>query len=213
MISPVVRLLLTIVVVIILLIGAAVLIGRSSPPEANRSVLASNPCSLPCLFGITPGQTTRAQAIAILKPYKPTQISDAVIIFPLLDHSGRMADASVSFDANAQATSVRITAVDLFANVATLRDLLNSGQKPTHLFRTCDAILPVRFLISFGAGDELLAELFPQGDLSLSTPITTLDLSTAAARSLSDARLSFGCSVETVWMGFAPMWKYFSVVR
>ena len=64
--------------------------------------------------------------------------------------------------------------------------------------------------MTFGAHDQLLVELFLQGELAPDTPITVFDLSGVGSRSLYDARSSFGCSVESGWMGFAPLWKYFS---
>jgi hypothetical protein len=107
--------------------------------------------------------------------------------------------------------SVRMSAIDLFTNIGQFGDLLLAGQKPNHVFHTCTYVLPVRFLMTFGAYDELLVELFPQGGLAPNTPITLFDLSSIGSRSLYDARSSFGCTVESGWLGFAPLWKYFAV--
>lgn len=92
-----------------------------------------------------------------------------------------------------------------------LADLLLEGYRPNRVFRTCADMYPVRFMITFGAQDELLIELFPQGKLNPRTRPAVFDIAGTGSRSLYDERISFGCSVETPWYGFAPLWKYFRV--
>ena len=104
---------------------------------------------------------------------------------------------------------MRLIPIDLFARTGELGDLL-ATQKPNHVFHTCTYLLPVRFLITFGARDELVAEIFPLGILAANSRVTLFDLSTAASRSLYDATSSFGCTVRTDWLGLAPLWKYFA---
>lgn len=180
----------------------------SAPP--NPSLLAANPCALPCFFGVTPGSTTRAQAAALLsKTVDVTLVSDMLLTFPLVDSSGKSALVSIVNDADGLVESVRIIALGSNTSLAQFGDLLLAGQTPGQVFRTCAEIDNVRFLMTFGAGETLLLELFPQGKLTPSTPVTLVDISPPDQRSLTDARSSFGCSVETHWYGFAPLWKYF----
>ncbi|MCC6804993.1 MAG: hypothetical protein IT319_19080, partial [Anaerolineae bacterium] len=180
----------------------------SAPP--NPSLLAANPCALPCFFGVTPGSTTRAQATALLsKTVGITLVSDTLLTFPLVDSSGQSALVSIVNDAEGLVESVRIIAIGTDTNLAQFGDLLLTGQTPVQVFRTCADMDTVRFLMTFGAGETLLLELFPQGKLTPSTPITLVDIARPNQRSLTDARSSFGCSVETHWYGFAPLWKYF----
>lgn len=180
----------------------------SAPP--NPSLLAENPCALPCFFGITPGITTRAQAVEHLgSTVGITPVSDTLLTFPLVDNNGQGALVSILNDADGLVESIRVIAIGTDTNFAQFGDLLLAGQTPVQVFRTCADMDNVRFLTTFGAGETLLLELFPQGKLTPSTPITLVDIARPNQRSLTDARSSFGCSVETRWYGFAPLWKYF----
>jgi hypothetical protein len=137
-------------------------------------------------------------------------VSDYLIMFPLVDHEGRAAMASLYFEPGGVLTSVRLSAVDQIADLGQIADLMLAGQTPSRLFRTCDSVLPVRFLVTFGAHDQVLVELSPQDALAPDTPLTLFDLSATGSRSLYDARASFGCSVETEWFGFAPISRFFT---
>jgi hypothetical protein len=197
-----------------LLVGAALLIPRVLPAPPDDSVIGRNLCALPCFFGVLPGITTDTDAFTALSQYVDfTDVSDFLLTFPLVDYEGRTSIVSVNFDASLEprVASVRATAVDIFTNIGQFGDLLLAGQKPNHVFHTCAYVLPVRFLVTFGEYDELLVELFPRGDLAPDTSITLFDLSAVGSRSLYDARSSFGCTVESGWLGFAPLWKYFAV--
>ncbi|MBI1259702.1 MAG: hypothetical protein GC204_19720 [Chloroflexi bacterium] len=188
------------------------LLGHLLPPPADSTALARNPCALPCFFGVIPGETTYAQALDSLSQSVHASADNAASIsFSLLDSEGHTSLASISFDADGLAESARIIPIDLFAQTGTLGDLLAAGQTPNHVYHTCDYLLPIRFLITFGAHDELVTEVFPLGGLAPNSRVTLFDLSTAASRSLYDATSSFGCSVQTNWIGLAPLWKYFSV--
>ena len=189
----------------------AALVGHLLPPSANSTALARNPCALPCFFGVTPGETTYAEAFDILsQTVHPSADNAASISFTLLDNEGRTSLASINFGGDSMVESVRVIPIDLFAQTGTLGDLLAAGLKPNHVYHTCEDLLPVRFLITFGAYDELVTEVFPLGSLAPDSRVTLFDLSTAASRSLYDATSSFGCSVRTEWIGFAPLWKYFA---
>ncbi len=194
-----------------LLIGATLLIGHLLPVPANSTALARNPCTLPCFFGVTPGKTTYAQALDTLsKTVHASADNAAAISFSLLDNEGRTSLASISFGGDGLVESVRVIPIDLFARAGELGDLLLAGQKPNHLYHTCNYLLPVRFLITFGEGDELVAEIFPLDSLAPDSQVTLFELSTTASRSLYDTTSSFGCSVQTEWQGLAPLWKYFA---
>lgn len=199
------------------LAGAALGIGRLLPTPTDGSMIARNPCALPCFFGITPGETSREQAADFLAWYvtaaqvSDSQVSDSLITFPLIEDDRHATLATLSFEPGGGLDSVRLVAVMPVVGVGQFSDVLLAGQKPTRAFRTCDGVLPVRFLITFGAQDQIMVELFAADGLQPATPITLFDISTAGSRSLYDARASFGCSVETGWLGFAPPWRYASI--
>jgi hypothetical protein len=190
--------------------GGLVLGLRLLPAPPDTSLLERNPCALPCFFGVTPGVTTRDQAEELLsESVGVTRVSDTLLTFPLMDNSGRAALVSILSDANRLVESVRMSSIDFDPDLEQFGDLLLTGQTPVQVFRTCADMDHVRFLMTFGAGESLLIELYPNGKLTPTTPITLVDISRPGQRSLTDARSSFGCSVETHWYGFAPLWKYF----
>jgi hypothetical protein len=192
-----------------LLTGGTLLASRLLPAPRDPSLIARNPCALPCFFGVTPGVTTRDKAPDILARHvAATQVSDYLITFPLVDQEGRAALASLYFEPGGLLTSARLIAIDSFTDLGQISDLMLAEQTPSHLFRTCIGVLPIRFLVTFGEQEQTLVELFPQEALTPDTPLTLFDLSVAGSRSLYDARASFGCSVETRWFGFAPVSRY-----
>lgn len=194
-----------------LLSGGALGVSRLLPAPADPSLIARNSCALPCFFGVTPGATTRDEAPAILdQTVAATQVSDFLITFPLVDNEGRAALASLYFEPGGVLTSIQLIAIDPLTNLGQLSDLLLAGETPARLFRTCDLVVPVRFLMLLGEHDQILVELYPEHSLAPDTPLTLFDLSVVGSRSLYDARASFGCSVDTGWYGFAPLSRYFA---
>ena len=174
------------------------------PYEA--SVLTDNPCALPCFYGVTPGETTRSQAAEIYARQDPIiRVTEDPMVFTLLDSSSRSVHVSVYSDSAGMVNSLHLNAPPIFA------DLLLAGHQPNRVFRTCGDMYPVRFMITFGAQDELLIELFPRDSLNPRTRPALFDIAGTGSRPMYNEQISFGCSVETPWYGFAPIWKYFRV--
>ncbi len=195
----------------LLLTVAALLIGHAFPAASTDSALAQSSCALPCFFGVTLGSTSFDQAIqAIQHSGYPPQIGDALISFPLTDVQNRRTSAAINFDADGRAASARLIPIDSLADIGQLSDLLLIDSTPTHVFRTCDQVQPVRFLFTFGSQTEMImAEVLPPADnLTPDTPLTYFEATTDGASALYDEQSSFGCSVEIGWIGFAPLWKY-----
>lgn len=204
------RLSLTVILLCWCMTGGVTLGLRLLPVLPHNSMLERNSCAFPCFFGVTPGVTTRDDAETILsQSVSVTRVSDTLLTFPLLNNNGRTALVSIISDTNGLVESIRINSIDLNPDLGQLGDLLLTGQTPIQVFRTCADMDHFRFLMTFGAGEALLVELYPNGKLTPNTPITLVDISRPGQRSLTDARSSFGCSVETRWYGFAPLWKYF----
>lgn len=170
----------------------------------EASVLTGNSCALPCFYGVTPGEISRSQAVAIFTAQNPIiRVTEDPLVFTLLDVHNRRVMVSIFSDDSGLVDSLRLNAPPILA------DLLLEGHQPNRVFRTCTDMYPVRFMITFGTQDELLIELFPRDKLNPNTRPAVFDIAGAGSRSLYDERISFGCSVETPWYGFAPIWKYF----
>lgn len=204
------RLAFTVTLLCALLTAGLVLGLRLLPAPSQSSVLERNPCELPCFFGVIPGTTTRAEAEDILsRSVGIRRVSDTLLTFPLISTEEKAALVSIISGADGWVESLRLSSIDINPDLGQLGELLLAGQTPIQVFRTCADMDHVRFLMTFGTGETLLLELFPQGKLTPTTPITLVDIARPGQRSLMDARSSFGCSVETRWYGFAPLWKYF----
>lgn len=210
MIYQLTRCTLSILFLCTILLVLPITLGMTQSASASNALLAENPCALPCFFGVTPGSTTRAQAVERLGATGGvTRVSDTLLTFPLVDNNGQSALVSIVNDADGLVEAIRIIAISTETGLAQFGDLLLTDQTPVQVFRACADMGNVRFLMTFGAGETLLLELFPQGKLTPSTPVTLVDIAPPNQRSLTDARSSFGCSVQTRWYGFAPLWKYF----
>ncbi|HVU10493.1 MAG TPA: hypothetical protein VHD90_04410 [Phototrophicaceae bacterium] len=196
----------------LLLTVAALLIGHVLPAASTDSALDQNTCALPCFFGVTLGTTSFDQAIeAVQNSGHPPQIGDTLISFPLTDVQERSASAAINFDGNGRAVSARLIPIDAFADIGQMSDLVLIDSTPTRVFRTCDQVVPVRFLLIFDTQNQLImAEALPlASDLAPDTPLTFFEATTDGNSALYDEQSSFGCSVEIRWIGFAPLWKYF----
>lgn len=179
------------------------------------SLLAFNPCALPCLWGLTAGLSTREDALAVLPTTTGHAVADVgagLLYFTIDAQEHGSAQGIVLIDLNDRATvqTLRLSPITAGLPVATLAEALLYGLPPRSVFRTCDGITPPRLLIIFGEDAELMVEALLPARISPSMPLTLFDLSVRNIRSSYDARASFGCSVETGWRGFAPRWHYFA---
>lgn len=197
-----------------LLIIATRALGAAQSPSAS-SLLATNPCALPCLWGVTAGQSTREEALAVLPTTTGQPVADVgagLLYFTVAAEHHGSAQGIVLIDLNDRSTvqTLRLSPITAGLPVATLAEALLYGLPPRSVFRTCDGITPPRLLIIFGEHAELMVEAVLPTHVSPSMPLTLFDLSVRNIRSSYDARASFGCSIETGWRGFAPRWRYFA---
>lgn len=209
MIGRVARLALPVLALGCILTGGTIALSRLLPDSPNRLLVGGNPCVLPCFYDIVPGETIHDEAAHALERHFDAVLVDGTLVtFPLTKPGGMTAIASLSFEADSTLGAMFVAAVAPVAGLGQFSDLLLTGQRPSHVYRTCDGVYPIRFLITFGADDRVLAELYAVDALTPETTVTVLDISAPGSRSLDDARTSFGCTVETGWHGFAPMWRY-----
>ncbi|MCS7070476.1 MAG: hypothetical protein NZM00_03150, partial [Anaerolinea sp.] len=193
---------------------AARVLGVAHPLHVT-SLLADNPCALPCLWGITPGHSTRADVLTVLPDstgQPVADVGDGLLYFTIDVGERGSAQGVILIDLNDRTTvqTVRLSPLEQGRPIATLADALLYGPPPRSVYRTCNGITPARLLIIFGDNAELMVEALLPERLSPGLPLTLFDISVRNIRSAYDARASFGCSVETGWLGFAPRWRYFS---
>jgi hypothetical protein len=187
--------------------------GRSTSAPAEPDVLAASACTLPCAFDLVPGQTVRADAlnaVAQLAADSFSDLNDYMISFILHDSEQRVVIGLLFFDYadRDRLNGVRLSTFNPQARLWRLGDLLLTGGEPARVFRSCSGVQPRRMLFVFGESAEIVVE-FPFADrITPQTPLALVDLAAAGLRTAEDARISFGCAVETGWHGFAPAWFY-----
>jgi hypothetical protein len=194
----------------IALIYLVAVVGSAFPE--HPSFIAQNPCSLPCVYGITPGETNQEQVRALVAQiagdnYSHSPVDGGGLIFRM-ENDGFAVLGTVSLDLSGsdqvRAVGVLPVAAD---DLGYLGDIIASGLQPVAVYRSCDTTMPV-MLIGFGAGSRIVAEFPLARRLRPETPITFLRVYQDEGNTLGESMLSFGCMVETGWHGFAPRWVY-----
>jgi hypothetical protein len=210
MISLSVKLIAVITIAFTLLIGGAVALGEVLPPAA--SFIARNPCDLPCVYGVTPGQTSADQVRLIIEELSGGTFSDSPmdggsLVFQL-ERDGISVFGMMALN---MPTATLINAISLLPSdpddLGSLGDLMAAGLHPTHVYRSCDTTIPV-MLIAFGEESRVVAEMPLGKRLHPSTPLTFMRVYPEGEDALAESLLSFGCTVELGWRGFAPRAAY-----
>lgn len=202
-------------VAFVCLIGLSAWLGSGLPP--TPSFLARNPCSLPCVYGLTPGKTGREEAVAIVEQISSEDPAYSPVNRARLYFSTQDAELSVlglvTFTLP-DASTVRMmgfSSAEDDADLGTLGDLIVVGLQPSRIYRSCEATL-TRILITFGDAQHVIAESALPDRLRPDTPLTFMRVYLDDGDTLAEALISFGCAVEMDWHGFAPRWVYLSVV-
>jgi hypothetical protein len=191
------------------------LMGISSRlPSGQPDLLASNPCLLPCILGVTPGQTRRPEAEALVQQLAFDEQSFSAggsgdLLFRLLDGNHLTLLGAITFDYAdpTLVSSVSLSTLDSRAQLWRLGDVMAAGLNPRYVLRSCDTQL-TRMLIVFGEEWPVLAEFRLGTALKPETPLDSLRVSMPGDNFIPSARINFGCSVETGWRGFLPAWAY-----
>lgn len=201
---------------LILIVLFVVLIGviRLVPAAAEQKLFSFDApdCSLPCVFGITPGKTTwtdYTQLMASNGPTSPRAINRGHN-FTIKDQDGTrlelLADYYVS--ANPIKTVSYLSASTPDGKVTSFGKLVTLQNTPVRVFRS-RPFGPQSMLMFFvfGSDQKIVASTWVEHKLSPDTPITFLavfDNSGTASRVL----LSTLNVDEIRWLGFGSIAKY-----
>jgi hypothetical protein len=205
-----IRLIVLVAAGLTLLIGAIRVLGEMLPPRA--SFIAQNPCALPCVYGITPGETSTEQARLIVEQLSGGTFSDSPMDGGSLVFQLQNDEIAVfgMMSLNVPAATL-ISAVSLLpgnpGDLGTLGDLMASGLHPAHVYRSCDTTIPT-MLVAFGDDSRVVAEMPLGRGLHPETPLTFLRIYPAGGDPLAESLLSFGCTVEIGWRGFVARAAY-----
>ncbi len=193
-----------------LLIGGIKAFADMLPPHA--SFVAQNSCVLPCVYGITPGETEVEQARLIVEQLSGGTFSDSPMDGGSLVFQFQRDDLAVfGMMALNIPSATLISAVSLLpgdpGDLGTLGDLMAAELHPTHVYRSCDTTIPT-MLIAFGEDTRVVAEMLLGRGLHPETPLTFLRVYPEGGDPLSESLLSFGCTIEIGWRGFVPRARY-----
>jgi hypothetical protein len=209
------RLYLRLLVATLVLAGVSLFIGGRLPPAVETSVITRDRCFVPCTFGIVPGTTDRREAEGLMERATNGDYlvsPDSRISFIVQDDKGRSIAGLIhfSFMERTRVGSISLFVQDANADLGQLGDLLLAGYQPRRAYRTCEGT-PPRMLLTFGIEDRMVVEIPLDEGLTPHTPLTVLDIYAPNISSIESTLAGFGCSVETGWHGFAPLWKYFAI--
>lgn len=194
-----------------LLITIVLTISGLQRQEPDAPPLAYSSCSFPCIFGITPGVSSRTEALDQLSQLVlVTDPSQNVFGLPVAGAPPETVlpyTLEIQYGEDEKTETLRLIA-NINGELARLGDVLRLGGTPTRVFRACNGVFPVRMLLAFGQYEQLVVELILRDGLDPSSPVVMVDAARVGTRTLFDARESFGCSIEVRWHGFAPLWRY-----
>ncbi len=203
------RRLLTVYALMCALLGAALVIGATIPIAPHTSIFSKSICALPCVYGLTPGVSTRDQA---RQTFAPSALSLSLINADQPSYVLRQADDSHSMLAMidfGSATSTIVRSVQLYPmsaafDLGTLSDFLLAGYAPKQVFSSCQSSGTI--ILTLGDG-TVYVEVSSVDGVAPDTVIRLL----GTAGSRDTAIQSFGqfvCINQQAWTGFAAVWKY-----
>lgn len=184
----------------------------STDNETEEFVLAFNPenCELPCVWGITPGQTEISEALDIIASTVPDEQIDPAGTFWILDSGENQIfiELHQSGPQNVDFVSQITVSTPYSGSVATLGDFLDNGYQPTQVFRgNVNPLGGINLLIAFDRNDIVVGLYDTQ--ISPESPITILySLDPDLSESLLGTILTVKNFQEISWIGFASVEDY-----
>lgn len=188
----------------------------NSDIQAKDFNLEFNPegCELPCVWGITPGQTEINEALDIITSTVPDeQIGGPIGTFWIRDSNENQVfiELHQSGPQNVELVSQITVLMPYGGNLGTLGDFLGVGYYPTQVFRgNVNALGGVNLLIAFDR-DGLAAGLYDT-QISSASPVTILySLDPSSSNDLLSFILVKGHYHEISWIGFASADDYLNL--
>lgn len=190
-----------------LVAGAVVFAARGAAAPSASSLLTRNTCALPCVFGITPGVTSRDQA---MRTFERSALSFALLRESQPSSILRESDAArtmmmrISFGSQTGATvrSVQLYEMSAALNLGSISDFLLAGYRPTRVYSGCTNVQ--RMLLEWG---DTYVQVALGARFEPASRVMLIDVSGDSADTAASLA-TFNCTAVSDWMGFAPQWKY-----
>lgn len=191
------------------LMTAAMRLGTTAAP--HESLLTRNTCSLPCLFGVTPGISTRTQAMPVLGSFGVSYSYFDMSTGKYQFHSSASPVSLVMYltVGNPFLGDVRwlqLLEASSVRSLGRLGDFVLAGYEPARVFSHCQD--SHRAIIALSDGRTLLQVPY-ELRLLPNTPILQVS-TTGDDESLTRSINAFVCADVAPWQGFAATWKYLS---
>ena len=210
-VPPLFRILLALSLGFCICLTGALWVGASAAQTDYSFALAANNCQLPCIFGITPGVTTRQEAIILVgeRANLNRLATNDSIYFNVRDGQNRRVLVVLEFttETPSRVRTIRLSPRDLDAQMWRLGDLLGTGREPLYTLRECAPTLSYLYLV-FGTNSEMIALVRAHDRLTPFDSLILLDIDVGQQGLPTYNRLSIGCQHLTHWHGFAPYQVY-----
>lgn len=206
MITLLARLLAALTLLSIALVGVTLLAGGLTPSNERDWLLSTNPCALPCVFGVVPRITTRDDA---MKAFENTVLrTTALNALPTYAERGSAGTQSLLALLDLTNPDLIVRSVLLYqmeggSDLGMLSDYLLAGYQPTRVFSEC-ANVERLIVILDEAG--LFIQVSPVAAGNTDAAVQLFG-STGGGDGMPRALDTFGCTVQTEWSGMAALWR------
>jgi hypothetical protein len=176
-------------------------------------------CRLPCVLGITPGETNLSQAAQLLRSSVPedqitasrSRVGDVALAVHTVDGTILVSPRTVPGDGR----SGKVDWINLQGNVTTMGAMIAAGYVPNTVF-TCDFAVgswnsAAVLLIVFGDKQQIMSLAVVRNRVSPDLALTNLSLVAKDNDYLMQNLFGRGCRAVAKWRGFVSLNKYLTV--
>jgi hypothetical protein len=197
-----------------LMVSTAVAMGRGLLPDNQHVLTLPRSCALPCIFGITPGETRRSQAvegIAETAEFPVDQLGGA-LSFQTADDQGNLISGLIISDEDSIVQYARLYTRRWAGLGVRLGDLMRDRMPPTDVYRSCSGTFPARLLLTFEGTPRISFAAIIADGVSPFSPVSVIDVTTSDEFFVQTLATVFGngCYIPSEWRGFGRTWLYAS---
>ena len=190
------------------LLGSTMFIGTALPTAAHASLFTSNPCALPCIFDVTPGETLRNDAMMALErqqlSYSFLSETQSASFTTRESRTSRSTLSLLNFGSRGgmSVRALHVYQMGAGNELGYLSDFLLDGYRPNRVLTNCQNAERVYvafeqpLLLQIVVGEQLR----PEDQVMMVASADNDDGVTPLG--------GFACETESRWMGFASLWKY-----
>ena len=213
------RMLFLILLPIILAACANTLELTAQTENAPNTFSVFGDCALPCVLGITPGQTEYSKALEMITTLPQVRLSDIGGDYWIEGRNNNRIYLRIRRVLPNKDNTVSTVELSTYSSepIVTIGELINSGLIPIKVFRNRVSGGPntENLLLVLGENQQVLAVVVATGSLNANSPITDLILVTAQNRGwmLDNIRMIWHFDDEIAWLGFVPIDDYLSAPK